>query len=193
MTDVAALVAPHLLLSAEEQALLAPYRRPVRYAPGEAIFREGAVCREVVVLAGGLVRAYYHHESREVNLRFLNAPSVVVALASFIRGTPAEETLEAVTEVEGFRSRLADFQDDHPGELAERMRRVLAEQHYLSMERRLRMLQWKSAAERYEYFVQHMEPDIVQGMPGYHVASYLGVAPESLSRVRAARGRPRRS
>jgi len=128
-----------------------------------------------------------------VNLRFLCAPTVVVALSSFIRGTPAEETVEAVTEVEGFRSRLADFEDEHPGVLAERMRRVLAEQHYLSMERRLRMLQWKSAAERYEYFVQHMEPDIVQGMPGYHVASYLGVAPESLSRVRAARSGARRS
>lgn len=193
MVDVASLLAPHLLLSAEDTQLLAPYRRPVRFSPGEVIFREGAVCREVVVLSAGLVRAYYHHEAREVNLRFLCAPSVVVALSSFIRGTPAEETVEAVSHVEGTCSRFADFQADHPGELAERMRRVLAEQHYLSMERRLRMLQWKSAAERYEYFVTHMEPDIVQGMPGYHVASYLGVAPESLSRVRAARSAQRRS
>lgn len=193
MTDVASLLAPHVSFTPEELALLAPYRQPVRFAAGEIIFREGSVCREVVVLSAGLVRAYYHHEAREVNLRFLCAPTVVVALASFIRQTPAEETVEAVTEVEGFRSRLADFQADHPGMLAEHMRRVLAEQHYLSMERRLRMLQWKSAAERYEYFVRHMEPDIVQRMPGYHVASYLGVAPESLSRVRAARGAARRS
>lgn len=193
MTDVASLLAPHLLLSPEQQALLAPYRRPVRFAAGEPIFPEGRVCREVVLLSSGLVRAYYLHEAREVNLRLLCAPSVVVALSSFIRATPAEETVEAVTEVEGFCSRLADFQEDHPGTLAEHMRRVLAEQHYLSMERRLRMLQWKSAAERYEFFVQHMEPDIVQRMPGYHVASYLGVAPESLSRVRAARGSARRS
>ncbi len=187
LDDVASLIAPHLVLSVEEQILLGPYRRAVRYAAGEVIFREGSVCREVVVLSAGLVRAYYHHDAREVNLRLLCAPSVVVALSSFIRQTPAEETVEAVTEVAGFRSRLADFAEDHPGALSERIRRVLAEQHYLSMERRLRMLQWKSAAERYAYFVEHMEPDIVRGMPGYHIASYLGVAPESLSRVRAAR------
>ena len=69
----------------------------------------------------------------------------------------------------------------------EALRRILAEGHYLSMERRLRMLQGKSAPERYAYFLEHMEPEIVRGMPGYHVASYLGVTPESLSRVRVAR------
>lgn len=193
MTDVASLVSHHLPMSEAELALLAPYRRPVRYAAGETIFAAGSVCRDVVVLSAGLVRTYYLHEAREVNLRFLTAPSVALALASLIREAPSDETVEAVTEVEGYRSRLLDFHADHPGALAERMRRVLAEQHYLSMERRLRMLQWKSAAERYEYFVQHMEPAIVQGMPGYHVASYLGVAPESLSRVRAARRQARRS
>ncbi|MCA9574894.1 MAG: Crp/Fnr family transcriptional regulator [Sandaracinaceae bacterium] len=187
MTDVSSLVAPHLVFSDEERALLSPYLTPVRYAAGETIFPEGQVCRELVVLGAGLVRAYYLHEAREVNLRFLCPPSVVVALSSLVLGAPAEETVEAVTPVEGARARVVDFERDHPGALAERMRRVLAERHYLSMERRLRMLQWKTAAERYEFFVAHMEPEIVRGMPGYHVASYLGVAPESLSRVRAAR------
>lgn len=187
------LVSPFLALSAADVALMKPYLRPGAWEPGEPLFREGEICRDVVLLGSGLVRAYYIHEAREVNLRFLCAPAVAVAMSSFITGQAANETVQAVTAVTGFRARLSDFCAEHPGELAERTVRVLVERHYLSMERRLRMLQWKSAQERYAYFLEHVEPEIVEGMPGYHIASYLGVTPESLSRVRSKRSRPRRS
>lgn len=180
-------VSRYLTFSPAEAELIAPYIREVSYDAGAKIFPAGAECRDLVLLSSGLVRAFYLHATREVNLRLLCAPAVAVALSSLISGGASSETLEAVSVVSGRRMRIADFERDHPGELAQRMRRVLAEQHYLSMERRLHMLQWKSARERYAYFVEHMEVDIVRNMPGYHVASYLGVAPESLSRVRAAR------
>lgn len=176
-----------LPLSEADLAALAPYLRAARYAPGEIIAREGDPCRDVVVMTSGLARCFYVHEAREVNLRLLSAPAAAVPLASFIRGAPATETIEAVEAVGGLRLRLRDFEDEQPGPLGERIRRVLAERHYLSMERRLRTIQWKSARERYEYFCAHVEPEIVQRMPLYHVASYLGVTPESLSRVRRAR------
>lgn len=185
------LFSEELPLSADERASLAPYLRPVRYPAGAAIVREGEPCREVLVMTEGLVRCFYDHRGREVNLRLLCAPAAVVALASFVRREPASETLEAVEPVAGLRLRLRDFADEHPGALAERIGRVLAERHYLTMERRLRTLQWKSAQERYDYFCAHVEPAIVQRMPLYHVASYLGVTPESLSRVRRARAEKR--
>jgi len=163
------------------------FTRRVSYAAGETMFREHEVCRDIVIVTSGLVRAFYVHDDREVNLRFLCSPSVATAMASLITGEPAKETVAAVTDVTGFRSRWLDFEDATEGVAVERMRRTLAEGHYLSMERRLRMLQGKSAPERYAYFLEHMEPEIVRSMPGYHVASYLGVTPESLSRVRVAR------
>ena len=183
---------PYVDVSLDEAAGFAPYVSQARYQAGSWLFREGQVCRDVVILGSGLVRAFYVHENKEVNLRLLCAPAAAVALASLIRQQPAAESLQAVSDSSGYRVRLADYGDAHPGALTERLRRVLAEQHYISMDRRLRMLQWKSAAERYAYFREHMEPAIVEGMPGYHVASYLGVAPESLSRIRstAARSQP---
>lgn len=177
----------YIQLSAAELTTLAPFITPITFEAGETIFPPGICCRDLIILERGLVRVYYLHEAREVNLRLICAPAVATALSSLISGDPAEEWVEAVSDVRGYRLRLLDFEAEHPGELRERMRRTLAEQHYLSMERRLRTLQWKSAEERYAYFVQHMEPDIVQRMPGYHVASYLGVTPESLSRVRGKR------
>ncbi|MCA9643580.1 MAG: Crp/Fnr family transcriptional regulator [Polyangiaceae bacterium] len=177
----------HIQLSPEELSSLAAFISPISYQAGATLFPHGEICRDLIILQSGLVRVYYLHDAREVNLRLLCAPAVATALSSLITEEPAEEWVEAVSEVSGFRLRLCDFEAAHAGGLVERLRRALAEQHYLSMERRLRTLQWKSAEERYAYFVRHMESDIVQRMPGYHVASYLGVTPESLSRVRNKR------
>jgi CRP/FNR family transcriptional regulator, anaerobic regulatory protein len=189
----AALVREHLALSDAELGVLAEYVRPYRAAAGADIFAAGAVCREVLLLTRGLVRVYYHHEHREVNLRLLCAPAVVVELASLIRRAPSDETVQCLDDVEGVMLRLEDHRAAHPGETAERLGRVLAEQHYLAMERRLRNLQWKTASERWRYFAEHMEADIVAGVPGFHVASYLGISAESLSRVRSAEFRARRA
>jgi hypothetical protein len=58
-------------------------------------------------------------------------------------------------------------------------------EHYLSLERRLRMIQLKRAKQRYAYFCQVMPTEIVQGMPNFHIASYLGITPEALSRIKS--------
>lgn len=183
----------YLHVSEGDGARMRPFLRAVALPEDAILHREGAPCRELFLLTSGLVRVFYVHQHREVNLRLLSAPAAVIALASFIAGAPARETIQAISAVEGVWFRLRDFVDAHPGETSERLCRVLAEQHYLAMERRLRTLQWKSARERYAYFVEHMERDIVERVPGVHVASYLGVRPESLSRVRRARAAPARA
>ena len=174
----------HLRLSRKEAELIAPYLRTFRAPGGTVLFAPKVVCRDLFLMSAGLVRVFYVHQHREVNLRLLSPPSAVIALSSFIRRAPSEETVQTLTDVEGVMLRLGDFVDAHPGETSERVLRVIAELHYLTMERRLRMLQWKSARERWAYFVAHMEPEIVRGVPGVHIASYLGVRPESQSRVR---------
>jgi CRP-like cAMP-binding protein len=174
----------YVAMSDEELASLASYVVPVSYEAGHDIAAEGVVCRDVVMVMSGFVRAFYIHDDKEVNLRLLRGPAAAVALASLITNEPARETVQAISSVRGFRARISDFEDHHPGPFVDRMRRVLAEQHYLSMDRRLRTLQHKTVAERYAYFRAQMEPEIVRGVAGFHIASYLGVTPESLSRER---------
>ncbi len=186
MQDLLPFLRRFLDISEEDLERWAPYLRRVQYEAGEVIFPADEVCRACVIVGSGLVRTYYVHEAKEVNLRLLRGPASAVALASLITQEPSEETVQALSPVHGLRFRLMDFQDEWGLSHCGPIRRVLAEQHYLTMERRLRTLQYKTATERYDYFVRHMEREVVEQTPGFHVASYLGIAPESLSRVRSA-------
>ncbi|MEM7138652.1 MAG: Crp/Fnr family transcriptional regulator [Myxococcota bacterium] len=177
------LLAPHFSPTDGEMRGMLESLRRVSFGRGEPIYRPGDVVRDICLMETGMVRAFYVHGDREVNLRLLSAPSVAASMPSLITGEGADEWVSAITPVVGYRADLS-FLERHAPKLSDRLRRVMAEQHYLSLERRLRMLQHKSVTERYAYFCAHMEPDIVQNTPGYHVASYLGLRPETLSRVR---------
>jgi CRP-like cAMP-binding protein len=178
------LFSPYVTVPEPSLQRLAEQVSPVEFAPGETLYAYGAVCRDLVFLETGVVRAFYLHDAREVNLRLIGAPAIATSMASLITQAPAEEWVEAITAARGYRMPMPTEPAFSP--LVERLRRVMVEQHYLALERRLRTLQWKSVAERYAYFCAHLDPLIVQQTPAYHVASYLGVAPETLSRIKNA-------
>ncbi|MGB5809653.1 MAG: Crp/Fnr family transcriptional regulator [Polyangiales bacterium] len=180
------LLAPQLVPNDAELDAMLACLRPASFAAGASIYRQGWVAHDIVLMETGLVRAYYVHGGRDVNLRLLSAPSVAATMTSLITGEAAQEWVEAINPVVGYRADL-EMLARSSEKLAESIHRLMAEQHYLALERRLRMLQHKSVAERYAYFCEHMEQAIVQTTPGYHVASYLGVSPETLSRVRRTR------
>lgn len=172
----------HLRLSASEVRTIASAMNPIRRAPGELLFDPADASSAFVLFDRGLVRTYgVDADGRERNLRFLAGPNLAAALSSVIRGTATEEWVAAVTVVEGYRGDFNALQS-HPRFGA--LMRALAEQHFLSLERRVRTLQQPFAKKRYLVFLEEMDPAIVDAMPEHHVASYLGVTPETLSRAK---------
>lgn len=175
-----------IAITPQEIAPLKAYVRALQVPRQRMLFRVGDAVDDLLLLQSGLARSYQHRNGREVNLRFLAAPAAALPYNSFLQQMPADECLQAMTDLRGWRVRFRDFCREQAGLLAERLQRLLAERHFLSMQRRVHMLQAGNAACRYAYFRSHMEPEIVAGTPAYHVASYLGITPESLSRLRRA-------
>ncbi|MDH5599450.1 MAG: Crp/Fnr family transcriptional regulator, partial [Cyclobacteriaceae bacterium] len=78
-------------------------------------------------------------------------------------------------------SRMTDLYDSIPN--LERFARKLVEQIFVSKERREIEIVMLSAAERYELFKKKF-PELEKSIPQYHIASYLGISPTQLSRIR---------
>ncbi|MBD2858895.1 Crp/Fnr family transcriptional regulator [Spongiibacter sp. KMU-158] len=167
------------------EALLEQVAQPRSFAKGEHLFNAGSPCDHLFVMIKGLVRCYYLHEDKEVNLRLLAEPSVVLAYSSYIQRTVSREYIQALEPCEGFwfsRAQMDAAIDAFPP--LQRLTTNVAERHFLAMENRLLMIQYKSAEERLRFFLEHTDPAIIERTPAVHIASYLGMTPESLSRTK---------
>jgi len=175
----------YLRLSAEQSDFLLPRIHYQSYSKEEYIYKPGDTCNELFYMVNGLVRCFYILEEKEVNLRLLCDGSAVLAYSSFIQQSPSQEYIQCLADCEGYVFSLKDIDSvrEHVPQI-ELYRRMMAERHYLSMERRLFTLQFKTAEEKYQHFLEFMEARIVNDTPAYHVAHYLGVTPESLSRIK---------
>lgn len=185
-------ILPQLTATEREDLIQSLGDVPLRqWAKGERLFSEQQPFAHLVLIQTGLIRSFYVDDDTEVNLRFLCDGSLAVPFAAiaqqWISPTSvllATESVQCVTAVTGYVLPVKLLLDrcDYP-EL-ERLRSELAARHYLAMEQRLRMIQHQRAIDRYRKFLAWMPTPIVQKMPNVHVASYLGMSPEALSRVK---------
>jgi CRP-like cAMP-binding protein len=170
--------------AAESWHLFEPLLQEVHFDTGAYLAHTGRISTAVYFITTGIVRVFATNADKEVSLDFAFAGQFSTAYASFITQTPSAVTLQAITPVTGFAFYYDALQElykkDHP---AERTGRLLAEYQYLrKYQRELSFLQY-SAQERYLQLLEE-HPQIVQQIPVKYIASYLGIEPESLSRIR---------
>ena len=163
----------------------AVYFQPLYLKKKEHFCREGTMSRQIAFVKQGILRSYFTIGEKE-NTSFFQVPgTIVVALKSFVMEKEALENIQALTDAE-----LISISREHLYSLYDgnwkwqQVGRVLIESYYIFQERRMLMHQNLSAQERYiEFSASH--PEVLQSVPLQYVASYLGVSPETLSRIRA--------
>ena len=163
---------------------LAKYK-PVSFGKNDMVFQAGQACQHMLYITSGVVRAFYIYDDKEVNLRLTASDNVALQYQSFITGEPANEYIQCLSDCEGYLIPISNAVKQQQSDAKQDYSlRVLAENHYLAIERRLYTLQLKSGLERYRYFLQTMPQEIINKTPSQHVASYLGLTPESFSRIK---------
>lgn len=135
----------------------------------------------------GLVRGYALHAGQEVSSWFMREGDFVISIVSFLTQEPSTEYIELL-ETSVLHSisyaQLAELYRAFPE--FNYVGRVLTERYYVQSEHRAHQLRTLSAAERYTRLVQDF-PGLAQRVPLKYLASHLGIAPETLSRLRAKR------
>ncbi len=156
-----------------------------KIAKGELIIPEGNICNELYFIKTGIVRSYYTTDAgEEMTYCITFGNTFMTALSSLISNQPTAENLQAVTATELDVIQKADLEKLYtlsPNWL--RVGKYFIEQEYLEMEKRFFSFQKDKGKERYRELLQK-NPEYIMQIPLQYLASYLGVTPRHLSRLR---------
>lgn len=149
------------------------------------IVREGNIAKSLYFIESGLLRTYHLQEGKEINTYFACDKQFISTFSSFINQTASFEILETIEESIVYElpyHTLAKLYLE--SRKFEKLGRILAEKNYLCVLDRAYTMQTKTAKQKYLDFIKTYDKKIIQRVPQYQIASFLGIAPESLSRVR---------
>ncbi len=151
---------------------------------GEVLISEGEIAKVIVFTNKGYLRVYYNHDGEEITRDITPLNSFATALPSFITQTPSYEVISAITDCELFvirKENLDYLYDTFPK--WERLGRRIIEDMFVEAQHRLYQFITQTAEVRYRQLMQY-HPDMIRDVPLKHIADFLGIKLQSLSRLR---------
>ncbi len=149
------------------------------------LLKQGHVCYNIYFVKKGLLRCFYLKDEKEVSSWFMKENDVIASVESFYNQAPSYENIQALeasilyylsyNELQYMYNNFPEFNF---------IGRILTEKYYQLSEQRLYSLRMQRASEKYSYLMLTF-PQLIQRVPSKHLASYLGITEETLSRIRA--------
>ncbi|MFD2600998.1 Crp/Fnr family transcriptional regulator [Flavobacterium suzhouense] len=153
---------------------------------GDFYNKQNIVCKDLGIVVKGIFRVYYYDEKtdEEKNMFFFSEGQFIVSFRSFLYQYQCVYYIEALEDAEVVYLPYDDLQNLYANHKPwERFGRILAEHFFNQSQGRSEELLFFSHEKRYQnLLVQH--PNIVQRVPSFHIASYLGIKNQSLSRIK---------
>jgi CRP-like cAMP-binding protein len=156
----------------------------VTYKAGDLILREGDTCTRACLVVKGLTRSFYLNEGMDITSRFMEEGFIVTSWPSYYTQKPGNEFIEAVEDTVLaciYHSDTHQLYIDYPE--SNIIGRKQTEYAFYLAEQRTQLLRRNSAEEKYKAFLDY-HPNLLQRVSLKHIASYLGMNHETLSRVR---------
>jgi CRP/FNR family transcriptional regulator, cyclic AMP receptor protein len=173
-------------LTSQELDLFHSYLKPGVVKKRSFLLRQGEVCRfEAYILKGCLKKYYIDSQGNAVILQFAVEDWWISDIASFSEQKPSNLFIQSLED-----TRLLMIDHDSKEKLfsaipsLERVFRLMVQRSYSVLESRFYATIAHSAEERYQDFLERY-PDISNRVPQTQIASYLGITPESLSRIKS--------
>jgi CRP/FNR family transcriptional regulator, anaerobic regulatory protein len=150
----------------------------------EILLTEGNICKVLWFLVNGLLRSYHNIGDKEITSRIMFTNHIVIAPGSFFTQTPSTESIQALADCELATISFTTLQNMYKSFPEFNLHtRIITEQYFYKTEQRLYMLRKHDAAAKYDYFLENYET-YLKSIPQKYIASFLNIAPETLSRVR---------
>ena len=177
-------------LTSEAEEFLYSISKEKTISKGEVLIRQGQTVKKTYFVSDGCLRSFCTDKSgKEHTLQFAIKDwwiSDFIAIYNNEFATLTVECIKESTVIEFNASKLNNIYAQFPE--FEAFQRKNLEQHVVSLHKRILNQLQLTARERYDLFVEQYK-DIEQYTPNYHIASYLGITQQSLSRIRVERAK----
>lgn len=171
-------------LTEKDCNLFEPFLHTRQIKKKDIILSEGQICKELGFINNGSFRMYYLADGKEINTHFSFENEFVVNFDSFLQEAPSRYFIQALEDAEIVTFNLPTLQSAYnQSQNWERFGRIMAEYSYKLTTKRVEGFMFMDAEQRYLQMIKET-PHLLERVPLYHLASYLGVERESLSRLR---------
>lgn len=172
------------LSASESEQLLAQMER-LTYRKGEHIVREGERNSSLYLVAQGIWRGHYLRDGVDISLWFASEGDTLFSSWSYVADRPSLTSIEAMSDSTVFRISKQKMETFFTSSIAfANIGRIIFERQFLDMENWMINGRAAQAKQRYLALLEQ-NPELLQHVPLKHIASYLMITPQSLSRIRA--------
>jgi len=151
---------------------------------GDILISQDSVCNQLFFIRKGFLRGFNYHNGKEITSWFGFENDFATSIYSFVSRKPGYENIQVIENSILYAITYDDLNNiyhKHPE--FNYVGRLLTEKYYIDLMERTLCLQFQSAKENYEQLVVN-QPYLLQRASLGHIASYLGISQETLSRIR---------
>lgn len=171
-------------LEIEEQEEIKKLFTDLHLKSGEYFLEEGQICRHIGFIETGLVRYYINDDGNEKTIYFNKENEFVCNYQSLLPKIASNTNIQAIEDctlqIISYDNLQLLYRNIKGGE---RFGRLAIEQVFVSSIEQMKSIYKDPPVIRYQQFL-NAYPDLVQRLPQYYIASYVGIKPQSLSRIR---------
>ena len=181
-------VSRHIQLTDEEKKFFLSLLKHRKLRKKQYLFQAGEICRHEYFVTKGLLRAYTVDDKGQEHIAMFAMEEWWISdLYSFLTNTPATQHIDALEDSEIFSIEKPDLEKLYQ-EIPkfERFFRILLQNAFIANQQRVLSSISQTAEEQYHAFIKKY-PTLEQRIPQHQIASFLGITPETISRIRRQR------
>ncbi|KFF15815.1 Crp/Fnr family transcriptional regulator [Flavobacterium hydatis] len=183
-TKLLELVETIITIDKSDEILVESFFESISCSKGEILEKENKVAQYLYFINSGFIRVFYNQNGDQVTTH-INCPSgFITSFNSFVTGITALDNIECITACEVLRITKKDFDIlCHKSQNWADFARIIYEKSLVYNEQRTNDIIALSAEQRYLKILKDY-PAMIQNVPLQYIASFIGIKPESLSRIR---------
>lgn len=165
------------------------FSKVIQLKKGDILVKEGQHSHDAYFIVNGSARAYYLNDGKDITDWFAFENDFICAINSFFQNVPSPhyiEILEDATFLLISRENILKLSDEFHD--FERLTNRVATKTMLKLQARIVAMQFQSAEQKYQNLLKAY-PDITQRVALTHIASFIGITLETLSRIRKVKSR----